>query len=166
MSETSKQSTNIVTKIIRILGKIVKSFFRFIFKNKAGQALAVVAILVLAGYLLYSAGERAGVKKQIAADKKSMSSNKTGLPPGLSNTVNLKRKSIVGNVVNVSAKSIEVKPKNGETVKAKIDEDTTVYGVDRKKTDYKAIKKDQLVYITANIEDDKSNTATRIRIQK
>ena len=166
MSEGSNKSKSIIKKIISILVRIFKSFFRFIFKNRAGQVLAIIAVLVFSGYMLYEAGERAGVKKQAAEAKKTAATNKSGLPLGLTNNINLKRKSIVGNVLNVSATFIEVKQKNGQTIKAKIDDDTAVYGLDRKKTDYKVIKKDQLVYITANIEDDKSNTANRIRIQK
>ena len=166
MSEGSNKSKNTIKKIVDILVSVFKSFFRFIFKNKAGQVLAIVAILIFSGYMLYEAGERAGVKKQIAESKKSISSNKAGLPTGLTNLTNLKRRSIIGNVVNISAKSLEVKTKSNEYIKVKIDKNTVVYGIDRKKTDYKAIKKDQLVYVTANIDDSKSTIATRIRIQK
>lgn len=138
-----------------------------ILKNPVTKIFILILVVAAVGYGIFILGQRSGAKKQLAIDTKKIEEAKrtSSMFPGLTNP-SLTRKTTVGTITKVDDKGMEVAPKTGDKVKIKFDKSTIFTGSDLKKTDVKALKKDQKVIVSSKINDDKSLTAIRVRIQK
>ena len=76
------------------------------------------------------------------------------------------RWSAIGTVQEVSDKVIKVKNSKGDVQEAQITKDTIITDKTAKKTDIKAVAKDQKVIISGTKDDKGKLTALRIRIEK
>lgn len=139
------------------------SLKRFV-KKPIAKKLFIIFLVIGCIYGIFYLGQQSGAKNQKAEDAKTIP---TRLGSSRSPSSAQSRKTVIGTISAVDEKSFEVAPRQGDKVRIVFDKDTQVTGADGKKTDTKALKKDQKVIVTSKISSDKKTyTAQRIRIQK
>ncbi len=158
----SEELTPKKSKSIRIKGG-AKKVIRFT-KKPVVKIPIIILVVIAAAYGIFYLGQQSGAKNQKAEDAKTIASAKKNPTNPSSSLMN--RKTFIGTVSSVNDKALEITPRTGDKVTIKITSDTKVTGSDAKKTDVKAIKKDQKVIVSTTKDKDGKYTATRIRIQK
>ena len=143
--------------------KVASSTKRFA-KKPIAKKLLLILIVAFCVYGIFYLGQQSGAKNQKAEDvKKIAASNNNNTSRTAAST---SRKTFIGTIASVSDKSMELTPRTGDKVKVTIDDTTRITGGDAKKSDVKALKKDQKVIVSTTKSKDGVYTATRIRIQK
>lgn len=160
----SEESTPKKSKNIKHGAKKAAHSAKSFAKKPIAKKLLIVLLVIACAYGIFYLGQQSGIAKQKELDKKLVSSSRDRSTDRPSATQN--RKTFIGTVASISDKQIEVTPRTGDKAKVVITETTRITGSDGKKTDVKAIKKDQKVIVSTTKDKDGKYTATRIRIQK
>jgi hypothetical protein len=157
------EEVEVVEKKTKSTKSAKKVTFTITFNLIVKLIIAGAIILVLFG--VYTLGTKNGKENA----KTSVSSSSAGNRDSMLNGSNspLRRWSAIATITEVSDKKLSFKDSAGKEQKASFTKETAFLGSDGKKTDVKALKKDQKVIISGEKDEKGENrTVTRIRIQK
>ncbi len=125
--------------------------------------IAGAILLVLFG--VYMLGTKNGKENAYTRVSSSNSGNRDAMSSGSSSP--LRRWTAIATIIDVNDKKLSFKDSAGKEQTATFTKESVFLGSDGKKTDVKALKKDQKVIISGNKDEKGENrTVTRIRIQK
>ncbi|MCX6727556.1 MAG: hypothetical protein NTX11_01960 [Candidatus Saccharibacteria bacterium] len=127
--------------------------------------LIIAAAILLVLFGVYTLGTNNGKKNA----KTTLPTPVAGYRDSMMNGSNtpIRRWSAIATITAVDAKKISFKDSAGKDQTANFTKETLVMGSDGKKTDIKALKKDQKIIISGDKDQKGENrTVTRIRIQK
>lgn len=149
----------VIPKKSRKVSSKIKTFV----KKPIVKRILLVLVVVACAYGIFYLGQKSGAAKQKELDKKTVSSASQSNKRTLSSA---SRKTFIGTIASVNNKEIEIAPRTGDKVKVTINDETRITGIDAKKVDVNALKKDQKVIVSTTKDKKGTYTSTRIRIQK
>lgn len=153
----SDETTSRKSRKIKKAASSVKN----IVKKPIVKKLFLVCIVIACAYGIFYLGQKSGAAQQKELDKRVVTSASQN-----SRSTIASRKTYIGTISSIDNKTIEITPRTGDKVKVTIDNNTRITGSDSKKTDAKALKKDQKVIVSSMKNKEGKYTATRIRIQR
>ena len=127
--------------------------------------LVIVAAILLVLFGVYTLGSNNGKKNA----KITLPTPGAGYRDSMMNGSNppIRRWSAIATITDVNDKKISFKDSQNKEQSATFTKESSVIGSDGKKTDFKALKKDQKIIISGDKDQKGENrTVTRIRIQK
>ena len=129
--------------------------------------LGVVVVVGGQGWLIYNWGHSNGVTAQKKADDAKLASRfpNNGARPSVS-LESQGRWTFAGDVTQISATSISIKTKSGDTQNVSVDSKSLVQKVDGTKVELKDIKKGDTIIASGSVNSDGAQYAQRIRFTK